>query len=278
MVDRRQLGELLVEAEIISVKTLERALVRQEGTRRRLGEVLEEMGVLTEAELNEALARQFGFKTVTAILRHEFPAELLALVPAELAVQREVFPLRRKEGMLAVAIANPEEEDLLDTLTSVTGLRIIPVLAPRHEIRTAIRANYLGEAVPDAERQRVLVIDPATAVTTVILVALEKQGYRVSVGRDGVEGLKLALAEHPDLIICAAVLPRLDTFTLQRTLAEHPETAGIPLILLTAAPSPEDEARALASGFIDVIPLPIQPQRVVARIQHALALVQRFQR
>lgn len=53
-----QLGDILVETEIISKKTLEKALERQNGTEKRLGQVLEEMGVITEPELMEALLRQ----------------------------------------------------------------------------------------------------------------------------------------------------------------------------------------------------------------------------
>ncbi|HTP65317.1 MAG TPA: two-component system response regulator, partial [Geobacteraceae bacterium] len=51
MTQKKQLGDLLVEAGIITVKTLERALSRQTGSGKRLGMVLEEMGVLTDEEL-----------------------------------------------------------------------------------------------------------------------------------------------------------------------------------------------------------------------------------
>lgn len=54
----KQLGDILVEAEIISKKTLERALERAKAEGKRLGQALEEMGVITEAELMEALIRQ----------------------------------------------------------------------------------------------------------------------------------------------------------------------------------------------------------------------------
>jgi hypothetical protein len=67
MEKRKQLGDLLVEAGIITVKTLERALARQKGSGKRLGALLEEMGIITEDELIEALARQFTFKTVMNI-------------------------------------------------------------------------------------------------------------------------------------------------------------------------------------------------------------------
>ncbi len=54
----KQLGDILVDTELISRKTLERALERQKATAKRLGQVLEEMGVITEAELMEALVSQ----------------------------------------------------------------------------------------------------------------------------------------------------------------------------------------------------------------------------
>lgn len=54
----KQLGDILVDTELISKKTLEKALARQNSTDKKLGEVLEEMGVLTEAELMEALVNQ----------------------------------------------------------------------------------------------------------------------------------------------------------------------------------------------------------------------------
>ena len=54
----KPLGDILIDAELISKKTLEKALERQRESGKLLGQVLEEMGVLTEAELMEALVRQ----------------------------------------------------------------------------------------------------------------------------------------------------------------------------------------------------------------------------
>src|SRR5512137_2802521 len=76
----KHLGDILVEAEIISKKTLERALARQKEGKERLGTVLEEMGVITEEELAEALGAQFNFKTIKNFIDHSFSQELLDLL------------------------------------------------------------------------------------------------------------------------------------------------------------------------------------------------------
>ena len=69
----KHLGDILVEAEIISKKTLERALERQKLEKKRLGVILEDMGVITEEELTDALSKQFNFKTIKNFVGHSYP-------------------------------------------------------------------------------------------------------------------------------------------------------------------------------------------------------------
>ena len=56
------------------------------------------MGVITEQELIEALATQFGFKTVSNFAPHPFLWDILGLVPEDLAVQKIVFPLKKRKA------------------------------------------------------------------------------------------------------------------------------------------------------------------------------------
>ncbi len=278
MADKKQLGDLLVEAGIITVKTLDRALERQKGSGKRLGAVLEEMGVLTDEELIDALARQFGFKTVKGFASRTFTWDLLKLVPEDLAVQKLVFPLQHKDTMLAVAITDPFDTDTLDYLAKKNGMKIFPVLATRKEIHAAIRVHYLGGKEPGEKRPTVLVVDDSRAISTIIEVALKKEGYDVLVAHDGVQGLKLALSHIPDLIICDTVMPRMDGYALLRAVKENPATAAVPLILLTSKASGEDEQKALESGFLDFISKPVQPVRVVTRVKRAFELMKNLRK
>lgn len=276
MAEKKQLGDLLVEAGIITVKTLERALDRQRGSGRRLGQVLEEMGVINGAELIDALAKQFNFKTVKGFSEYAFPPELLALVPQDMAVQKLVFPLKQKEGMMALALNDPFDADTLEFLAKKNRLQVIPVLATRQELMTAIEKHYLHGKLKDMERQKILVVEDTAPVATVVQVALLKEGFDVLIATDGVEGLKAAVTEKPDLIICDSVMPRMDGFGLMRALRANPATAGIPMILLTSKATGEEEQRALESGFIDFIAKPVQPIRIVTRVKRAFELLKRF--
>jgi CheY-like chemotaxis protein len=274
MTDKKYLGDLLVDAGIITTKTLERSLERQKGSGRRLGAVLEEMGVITEDELVSALAQQFGFKTVKNISSYSFPQELLDMVPENLAVQKLVFPLKQKDGMMAVAITDPFDNETFDFLMKKCNCKIVPVLASRDDIMDAIKKFYLRGKGTSNNRKKILVVDDSQSIATIIQVALQKEGYEVDVAHDGIDGLKMAITNPPDLIICDSVMPRMDGFALKQALKANPITANMKLILLTAKASVEDEQRALESGFLDFISKPVQPVRVVSRVKRAFELME----
>ena len=273
MQQKKQLGTLLVEAGIISLKTLERALERQKGSGKRLGTVFEEMGVITESELVDAIASQFGFKTVKGFAGYSFPHSILAFVHEDMAVQKVIFPLKLQEGVLALAVTDPFDIDTFDYLTKKTGMKIIPVLSTRQEIMAAITAHYLRGKEDPSGRLKILVVDDSPTVTAIIAAALRKEGYAVTEATDGVEGLKHAITDKPDLIICDSVMPRMDGFALLRALRANNATALIPAILLTSKASGEDEQRAFEAGFLDFVSKPVQPIRVVSRVKHAFQII-----
>jgi CheY-like chemotaxis protein len=270
---KKQLGTLLVDLGIITTKTLERALERQKGSGRKLGAVLEDMGVVNEEELIDALARQIGFKTAKGFAGYPFPADVLGAVHEDLAIQKGIFPLKLSGGVLAIAVSDPFDASTFDYLTKKTGYKILPVLSTRKEITAAINGHYLRGREGESELQKVLVVDDSDTITKIIAVALEKEGYSVKEASDGIEGLKLAIAEKPDLIICDSVMPRMDGFALMRALRANPVTADIPAILLTSKASGEDEQRAFDSGFLDFVPKPVQPIRIVSRVKHAFSII-----
>ena len=274
----KHLGDILVEAELISRKTLERALERQKGEKKRLGTVLEEMGVITEEELAEALAKQFNFKTIKNFISHSFSQELLDLLPSDFAMKKLVFPLKQKDNMLAVAITDPFDVETMEMLSRITGFQIIPVISTRKEILDAISKNYLKSNIGVSECDTILIVEDSTTVATVIQVALAKEGFNVLVAHDGLEGLKLAISERPRIIITDSVMPRMDGYGLLRAIKANPMTADIPVIMLTSKASTEDEQKALEFGFIDFIPKPVQPMRIVSRVKRVMELTQKYRR
>jgi CheY-like chemotaxis protein len=278
MAANNQPVEMLVKTGMITSISMEQALARQKASGQRLGEVLIGMGLITEEQWISSLSKEFGYKTITNITAYTFQPEVLGLVPGVFAAQRIVFPLKQKDGMLAIAVTDPFDSDTLDSLAQKTGLKTIPFLASRADIVAAVKASYGIDACAPGKKQKILVVDDSLSIAAIIQGALQNEGYQVVVGHDGFEGLKLALEESPDLIITDTVMPRMDGFGLLRALKGNPATAQIPMILVTAKSGCEDEERALASGFMDFISKPVQPVRLVSRVKRALELVQSINR
>jgi CheY-like chemotaxis protein len=268
----KKLGELFVEEEIITVKTLERALARQQKEGGRLGAILETMGVITDEELVEALAKQFNLKLIRGFVDADFPESLLSLVPVDFAVQNQVFPMKELNGSLGVVVSDPLDIQTIDFLTQKTGRKIVTALATRAEISAAISRHYLLDAAPTTGKKKILIVDDSQLIAKVVQVAMEKEGYEVSIAYDGLEGLKLALRNKPDLIICDAIMPHMDGYNLLTKLRANPASADIKVILVTSKATPEEEQKAFEFGFFDFISKPIQIVRIITRVKRALEL------
>jgi CheY-like chemotaxis protein len=275
---RKRIGEIWVEAGIVTEPILLEALERQKGTGRRLGQILEDMGRLSEKNIAAGLAKQYGFRTVTGIANHSFPEQVLKLVKGESALKNLIFPLKLEDKTLYLAMANPLDMETLDSLSFRTGMRIVPCVTTPEEIIAAANRHYLkaGErglnAPADQSRWTILVVEDQESVRTAVSATLQKEGYEIVQAANGVEGLKAALELSPQLIITDTVMPRMDGYEMFRALRGSSATRDIPVIALTSKAAAEEEAKLLDQGYFDFIAKPINPTRVVARVKRALRL------
>jgi CheY-like chemotaxis protein len=274
METRKLIGNILVESGVITVKTLERALIIQKRSSKRIGALLRGMGIVTEEEIIEALARQFNLKIIRNFVNHPFSKELLDLIPVQLAIEKLIFPLKRHERMLAIATLDPSDRETFDQLAKQTGMNICPVLAFTEELIASIRKHYIKEEREISSSKRILVVDDLPFFTQLVDTALSKEGFEVLVGNNGIEGLNMAISNHPDLILCDLVMPKMDGYEFIRVLKAHYDIADIPVILMTTKASIEEEDRAMKAGFIDFISKPVPPAQLVARIKKALSIVE----
>ena len=270
----KHLGDLLVDAGIITSLTLERALERQKSKGGMLGENLEQMGVITDEELVKALARQFGFKRVLSLVQQPFAKTLLDMVPADIAIQKLVFPIKVDDRNLYLAVSNPFELDTFDFLSKRNNRAVVPVLATRHDLMEVVALHYQQlQAQPDRDlRKKVFVVDDVFDDVQIVEQALLDEGFNVMAVVDAVMALPLILEFMPDLVICDSIMPRLDGFGLLRQIQEDMRTTRIPVIMLTTQESGEDEKKAIEMDCIDIIPKPLRPQRIVARVKRAIRL------
>jgi DNA-binding response OmpR family regulator len=116
---------------------------------------------------------------------------------------------------------------------------------------------------------RILVIEDDPTVAEVVERYLTREGYRVSVERDGIEGLRRALAELPDLVVLDLMLPGLSGLEVCGRLRQE---APVPVIMLTARSGEVDRVTGLELGADDYMAKPFSPRELTARVRAVLRL------
>ncbi|SCY12651.1 HD-GYP domain-containing protein [Desulfoluna spongiiphila] len=119
---------------------------------------------------------------------------------------------------------------------------------------------------------RVLLVDDTRANLDILIDAL-KDSFKLGVAMSGVRALEY-VRQHPvDLILLDVMMPEVDGFEVCRRLKRAPETAGIPVIFITALDRPEDKTRGFDYGAVDYITKPFDIAEVKARVRTHLTLV-----
>ena len=140
-----RLGEMLIEAGLIDSFQLNSALSHQRNMGGRLGASLIKLGYINEERLLSFLADQLNCTRVD--FKHiRITPEVLQLIPAEKARQYNVVPIERKEVSgslgLVVAMGDPTNLMVIDSLQFLTGCRIRPAIASESGIHAAIEMFY----------------------------------------------------------------------------------------------------------------------------------------
>jgi DNA-binding response OmpR family regulator len=120
--------------------------------------------------------------------------------------------------------------------------------------------------VEGEHRKRILVIDDQSDERAIQAAMLGHLGYAVDTAEDGETGIRLAADSPPDLILLDVAMPRLDGFTVCRSLREEPATAEVPIIFFTASVVGDLEDRAREAGASGIMVKPLDPREVAARI------------
>lgn len=119
----------------------------------------------------------------------------------------------------------------------------------------------------------VLIIDDNLELLQILAEGLELAGpFQVITASDGAQGLEDCLTYHPDCLVIDVKMPQLNGFQLVRILRGDPETAEIPLILLTALAQDYERFTGLAAGTDRYVIKPVTPRELAAVIQEVLAL------
>lgn len=126
--------------------------------------------------------------------------------------------------------------------------------------------------------KKILIVEDERDILQLVKMYLEKEGFRVLTASTGSEGLKLTKSEKPDLIILDLMLPEIDGLEVCKRLRSAPDTAMLPIIMLTAKAEESDTVIGLELGADDYVTKPFSPKALVARVKAMFRRIDRSQR
>lgn len=138
---RKKIGEMLIEAGVLTESGLRSALNEQKRWGGTLGRTVVEMKLVNETELVRVLAQQLNLPTVD-LESKDIPLPVLDLIPVEVAQQHSIVPFAQQMKFLDVAMSDPTNIGIIDELTIRTKLNIRPFLAGPKMIERAIGKFY----------------------------------------------------------------------------------------------------------------------------------------
>ena len=148
----KQLGELLLEKEIISEEELKEALEIQKKQRKGLlGQILIERKYITEKDILTVLSAQYGFPYLP-LSSYSISPEILKLIPENAAKQYYVLPVERIGNILSVVMADPLNKSAIDDIEYITGCKVEVFIATALEITKAL-AQYYPRRLPGAKEE-----------------------------------------------------------------------------------------------------------------------------
>ena len=112
--------------------------------------------------------------------------------------------------------------------------------------------------------KKILVVDDEKPIVTVLKLNLQKEGYTVYEAYDGEEAVNKARLLEPDLILLDVMLPKMDGFTVCKTIREK---SSVPILMLTAREEEVDKVLGLELGADDYITKPFSVRELMARVK-----------
>lgn len=132
-----------------------------------------------------------------------------------------------------------------------------------------VTRNQLSSSASTRSRRTILVVDDFDDTRLLLRTWLERRGFRVVEAENGIEAIKQATAESPDLIIMDMEMPQLDGLSATRRLREIKDLSSIPIVAVSAYGADQFRQLALEAGCDEYVSTPFEP-KALEGIIHSL--------
>ena len=156
----KRIGDILLDAGMLTQESLNDALEKAKNAKQRLGEYLIDKGIISESQLIDVLRLQLGIEFID-LTKANIPTNLATVVPKNLAKQYNVVPVKQQGDLLFLAMADPLNFRAIEEVKQASKKRVIPMIASSSAINRAIVMLYGNEGVSRAidEMQKTITED-----------------------------------------------------------------------------------------------------------------------
>jgi chemosensory pili system protein ChpA (sensor histidine kinase/response regulator) len=235
---------------------------------------VEQLNALHEAGWMELNGEIYPLRTLAELVGRKAQSEEGRL--------RTVLLLRAGEQRLAIRIDAMEGnfeavvKNIGPQLARIAGISGATVLGDGR-VALIINPFQLAERAPLTEVESepeiidlaplIMVVDDSLTVRKITTRFLQREGYRVTTARDGVEALELLEEEMPSLMLLDIEMPRMDGFEVVRNIRSNAATRDLPIIMITSRTADKHRGHALEAGVNGYMGKPYQETELLAEIQ-----------
>jgi len=119
-------------------------------------------------------------------------------------------------------------------------------------------------------KKKVLIVDDEPNIAISVEFLMRREGFEVTVARNGAEGLAKIRELKPDLVLLDVMMPKLDGFQVCRMVRDDTELAGIQIVMLTAKGREAEVEKGLSLGADAYIPKPFSTSELVRKVNSLL--------
>lgn len=120
---------------------------------------------------------------------------------------------------------------------------------------------------------KILVVDDEPTIVRLMEFILARQGHEMIVAVNGEEALEKIKTHQPDLVLLDIMMPRIDGYEVAQKLRADPQTAGLPIIMLSAKAQDEDIRRGVEVGVDEYVTKPFTPDHLVQVVSEYLSRI-----
>jgi len=235
---------------------------------------VEQLNALHEAGWMELNGERYPLRTLADLVGRK--------AQSEEGRYRTVLLLRAGEQKLAIRLDAMEGnfeavvKNIGPQLARIAGISGATVLGDGR-VALIINPFQLAERAPLVEVEHepeiidlaplIMVVDDSLTVRKITTRFLQREGYRVTTARDGVEALELLEEEMPSVMLLDIEMPRMDGFEVVRHVRSNAATRSLPIIMITSRTADKHRSHALETGVDGYMGKPYQESELLAEIQ-----------